>query len=70
MTRIDFRNIDAGNGYTNNNEHYTKIIKDSDNTSKSNNMLFFSSYFDIEDSLNLDYNILRIENDLFDYDDR
>lgn len=69
LTRIDFRNIDAGNGYTNNNEHYTKIIKNSGNTSKSNNMLFFSSYFDIEDTLNLDYNILRIENDLFDYDD-
>ena len=65
MTRIDFKNIDAGNGYTNNNKHYTKIIKNSGNTSKSNNILFFSSYFDIEDTLNLDYNILRIENDLF-----
>lgn len=73
LTRIDFRNIEVGNGYTNKNnnddKNYTKIIKNSGNTSKSNNMLFFSSYFDIEDNLSLDYNILKIEHSLFDYDD-
>lgn len=72
LTRIDFRNIEAGKGYLNikdNQQSETIIIKNSGNASKSNNMLFFSSYFDIEDSLNLDYNILKIEHSLFDYDD-
>lgn len=73
LTRIDFRNIEAGYGYNNKPKDEelvkTKIIKNSGNASKSNEMLFFSNYFDIEDTLNLDYNLFRIENDLFDYND-
>ena len=74
LSKCDFKTIDYGMGYVNRELNQpdtgiTPIIINSKNTEVSNKTLFFSSYFDIEDSIELNYNLLRIENDNFDNQD-
>lgn len=60
LTINDFRNTDTING----------VRKDSLNTMSSNTMNFYCDNLDIDDTLELDFDFLRIEGkNVFDYDD-
>lgn len=69
LTINDFRNTDTiipkkDTGYANN------VVKDSLNTMGSNTMNFYCDSLDIDDTLELDFDFLRIEGkNVFDYDD-
>lgn len=67
LTINDFRNTDTiiGKGNTNN-----VVKKDSLNTMSSNTMNFYCDSLDIDDTLELDFDFLRIEGkNVFDYND-
>ena len=68
LTINDFRNTDTiiGEGDTN----YNVVKKDSLNTMSSNTMNFYCDNLDIDDTLELDFDLLRIEGkNVFDYND-
>lgn len=72
LTRNDFRSKDAILQNYNEDISSDNLLasKDTANNKKSNTCLFYSSKFDIGDSIKLDYNVLRVEGvNIFDVQD-
>lgn len=68
LTINDFRNTDTI--IVKGNTNYNVVKKDSLNTMSSNTMNFYCDNLDIDDTLELDFDFLRIEGkNVFDYDD-